>query len=66
MALRQSEERATDVVQNQRLPNELEEEGRKQQELALENASMGGGSPASIAKPGRDEAGVEKEGENKQ
>jgi hypothetical protein len=44
MALRQSEERAADAARNQRLPNELEEEdGRKRQESALENASIGGG-----------------------
>ena len=43
MSLRLSEERVADA---ERLPNKLEEEGRKRQESALENASIGGGSPA--------------------
>ena len=64
MKFRQSEERAEDTAQNQRLPNELEEEdGRKQQELALENASIGGGAPALMATPGGEVAAVEREGE---
>ena len=52
MTFRQSEERAADVVQNQRLPNELEEEGRKRQELALENASIRGGVAGFDGKTG--------------
>ena len=60
MALRQSEERAADAARNQRLPNELEEEdGRIRQESALENTSIGGRSPASMATPGGEAAAVE-------
>jgi hypothetical protein len=69
MALRQSEERAADAARNQWLPNKLEEEdGRKRQESALENASIRGGSPASMATPGGKAVAVEREGggENRQ
>ena len=55
MALRQSEERAADAARNQRLPNELEEEdGRKRQESALENASIeaGGGREQTVISRG--------------